>query len=108
MIKEIPFDSKNAQYGALADALFGEIGRCCRELFIKAKQTPHLLQPPALPSFKISQINCYWLVAPLIRACPTPTSIQSSNIKAKFIKEASTMLEMSKGSSYYLEYIKVI
>jgi hypothetical protein len=44
MIKEIPIDSKNAQFAALADALFSEIGRCCRDLFIKAKQNPQLLQ----------------------------------------------------------------
>lgn len=100
MIKEIPTESKNAQFGALADALFGEIGRCCSNMFTKAKQNPQLLQPPVLPSFKISQINCYWLVAPLIRAIPTPTSTTtSSNIKARFLKEAATMLEMSRGLS---------
>lgn len=54
MIKEIPIDSKNAQFAALADALFSEIGRCCRDLFLKAKQNPRLLQVIyfRLPNFK--------------------------------------------------------
>src|SRR5689334_10548752 len=52
MIKEIPIDSKNAQFAALADALFSEIGRCCRDLFIKAKQNPQLLQVNAIYVFQ--------------------------------------------------------
>ncbi|KAI6230125.1 Med12 domain-containing protein [Aphelenchoides fujianensis] len=97
MIRENSPDSRaNPQQSALAGVLFTEIGRCCRDIFLKSKQNPHLLQAPALPDFKLSHINCYWLLAPLIRACPTPDNVPN-NIQASFIKEAAVMLETSRG-----------
>ncbi|KAI6217430.1 Med12 domain-containing protein [Aphelenchoides besseyi] len=97
MIKENSPDNRaNTQQIGLAGHFFTEIGRCCREIFLKSKRHAHLLQAPQLSELKLSHINCYWLLAPLIRACPTPENVPN-NIQVSFLKEAASMLETAKG-----------
>ena len=103
MIEENSPDARNPnpQQAALANVLFTEIGRCCRDIFHKARANPLALQPPSAAEFRLDRINCYWLLAPLIHACPMPEAVSSnitaSNIQASFLKEAASMLEISKG-----------
>ncbi|CAD5211747.1 unnamed protein product [Bursaphelenchus xylophilus] len=94
--------SKHANQAAVqADILNNEIARCCGELFGKFQMDqPHLLEPPPLPDLKLSHLNCYWLIAPLIKRCPQPENMPANfvncSVKGKFLKDTATRLENSK------------
>ncbi|CAA90064.1 Mediator of RNA polymerase II transcription subunit 12 [Caenorhabditis elegans] len=104
MIKEISPDgnSRHAQQGAIAaDALMSEIGKCCRDMFLSAYKTK-IKMPIAktLTDFRLSDINKFWLIAPLVRMCPKPINIppQYANttvgtVAAKFLREAALLMD---------------
>uniref|UniRef100_A0A915CBV2 Mediator complex subunit Med12 domain-containing protein n=2 Tax=Parascaris univalens TaxID=6257 RepID=A0A915CBV2_PARUN len=108
MIKEISPEgssSKHAQQGAIAaDALIGEIGKCCRDLFTSSHKSEKKLPDAATgKAFRLKHITNYWLISPLVRLCPKPGNLPASfpavTVQAKFLKEAASMLDTANDSS---------
>ncbi|MFH4978159.1 hypothetical protein AB6A40_004868 [Gnathostoma spinigerum] len=102
MIKEISPEgssNKHAQQGAIAaDALIGEIGKCCRDLFTSSHKNERKIPEMAVgKAFRLKHISNYWLMSPLIHACPKPVNLPSSfpavTVQAKFLREAAAMLD---------------
>ncbi|CAD5207559.1 unnamed protein product [Bursaphelenchus okinawaensis] len=93
--------SKHAYQAAVhADVLSSEIARCCGELFGKVQNDRSLLEAPPLHEFKLADLNCYWLLGPLIKDCPQPENMPANfvncSVKGKFLKDTATRLENSK------------
>ncbi|VDM39691.1 unnamed protein product [Toxocara canis] len=109
MIKEISPEgssSKHAQQGAIAaDALIGEIGKCCRDLFTSSHKSEKKLPDAAIgKAFRLAlHITNYWLISPLVRLCPKPGNLPASfpavTVQAKFLREAASMLDTANDSS---------
>ncbi|EJD75155.1 hypothetical protein LOAG_17646 [Loa loa] len=108
MIREISPEgctSKHAQQGAIAaDALLGEIGKCCRDLFTQSHKSDKKLPPAAVgKAFRLKDITAYWLISPLVHACPRPGNLPASfpaiTVQGKFLKEAAAMLDTSSDNN---------
>ncbi|KAM3728669.1 Mediator of RNA polymerase II transcription subunit [Dirofilaria immitis] len=108
MIREISPEgctSKHAQQGAIAaDALLGEIGKCCRDLFTQSHKSDKKLPPAAVgKAFRLKDITAYWLISPLVHACPRPGNLPASfpaiTVQGKFLKEAAIMLDTSSDNN---------
>uniref|UniRef100_A0A915PR29 Mediator complex subunit Med12 domain-containing protein n=1 Tax=Setaria digitata TaxID=48799 RepID=A0A915PR29_9BILA len=108
MIREISPEgctSKHAQQGAIAaDALLGEIGKCCRDLFTQSHKSDKKLPPAAVgKAFRLKDITAYWLISPLVYACPRPGNLPASfpaiTVQGKFLKEAASMLDTSSDNN---------
>uniref|UniRef100_A0A0R3RTH3 Med12-LCEWAV domain-containing protein n=1 Tax=Elaeophora elaphi TaxID=1147741 RepID=A0A0R3RTH3_9BILA len=108
MIREISPEgctTKHAQQGAIAaDALLGEIGKCCRDLFALSHKSDKKLPPAAVgKAFRLKDITAYWLISPLVHACPRPGNLPASfpaiTVQGKFLKEAAAMLDTSSDNN---------
>uniref|UniRef100_A0A0K0D178 Med12-LCEWAV domain-containing protein n=1 Tax=Angiostrongylus cantonensis TaxID=6313 RepID=A0A0K0D178_ANGCA len=79
MIKEISPEGaqKHAQQSAIAaDALMGEIGKCCRDLFTNAHKEGVQLPSATLGrDFRFCHVTNFWLIALLVRLCPQPSNV---------------------------------
>ncbi|VDN01453.1 unnamed protein product [Thelazia callipaeda] len=97
--------SKHAQQGAIAaDALLGEMGKCCRDLFTHSHKSDKKLPPAAVgKAFRLKDITAYWLISPLVHVCPRPGNLPASfpaiTVQGKFLKEAAAMLDTSSDNS---------
>ncbi|VDO38372.1 unnamed protein product [Haemonchus placei] len=107
MIKEISPEGaqKHAQQSAIAaDALMGEIGKCCRDLFTNAHKEGIQLPPAILGrDFRFRHVTNFWLIASLVRLCPQPSNVPNQfhhmTVSGKFLKEAASMLDTANDSS---------
>ncbi|VDO80272.1 unnamed protein product [Onchocerca flexuosa] len=97
--------SKHAQQSAIAaDALLGEIGKCCRDFFTQSHKSDKKLPPAAVgKAFRLKDISAYWLISPLLHACPRPGNLPASfpaiTVQGKFLKEAAAMLDTSSDNN---------
>ncbi|KHJ99255.1 transcription mediator subunit Med12, partial [Oesophagostomum dentatum] len=107
MIKEISPEGaqKHAQQSAIAaDALMGEIGKCCRDLFTNAHKEGLQLSSAILGrDFRFRHVTNFWLIALLVRLCPQPNNVpiqfHHMTVSGKFLKEAASMLDTANDSS---------
>ncbi|KAK6764893.1 hypothetical protein RB195_025000 [Necator americanus] len=107
MIKEISPEGaqKHAQQSAIAaDALMGEIGKCCRDLFTNAHKEGMQLSSAILGrEFRFRHVTNFWLIALLVRLCPQPSNVPNQfnhmTVSGKFLKEAASMLDTANDSS---------
>ncbi|VDN57047.1 unnamed protein product [Dracunculus medinensis] len=108
MIKEISPEgssSKHAQQQAIAaDALIGEIGKCCRDLFTLSRKSESKLPEAGVgKAFRLRHITKYWLISPLVHVCPKPVNLPQSfpaiTVQSKFLKEAASMLDTANDNS---------
>ena len=114
--------SKLAQQQVMiAESQIGVIAECCNVLFMNAKKDGRDLSAPfkvcsvfassnntylllqSLRDFRLEHIDCYWLITPLIVACPAlSSSLQQTSkaitVKEKFLKEAEKFLKESETS----------
>uniref|UniRef100_A0AAF5Q3P8 Uncharacterized protein n=1 Tax=Wuchereria bancrofti TaxID=6293 RepID=A0AAF5Q3P8_WUCBA len=53
-----------------------------------------------LVTTKLKDITAYWLISPLVHACPRPGNLSASfKEQGKFLKEAATMLDTSSDNN---------
>ncbi|VDM58325.1 unnamed protein product [Angiostrongylus costaricensis] len=96
---------KHAQQSAIAaDALMGEIGKCCRDLFTNAHKEGVQLPSATLGrDFRFCHVTNFWLIALLVRLCPQPSNVPNQfhhmTVSGKFLKEAASMLDTANDSS---------
>ncbi|KAI1728879.1 eukaryotic mediator 12 subunit domain-containing protein [Ditylenchus destructor] len=110
MIKEISPDTPQKasnqavqiQQAMFANRFFTEVGRSCKELFANCRPEDNSFERSSFTpeSFRFRQINCYWLLSPLIAACPKPDNVPQAmpnqmtvTVKARFLDEAASILD---------------